>query len=74
MRENREPAMISSTEPRVQFEMKPLTMDTSNVYEVSVGPLAGPKGQTMGMVVVCRDVTERRKALSQLRAVMVGSI
>ena len=43
-----------------------LTMDTSNVYEVSVGPLAGPKGQTMGMVVVCRDVTERRKALSQL--------
>ena len=43
-----------------------LTMDTNNVYEVSVGPLTGPKGQNMGMVVVCRDVTERRKALSQL--------
>jgi len=43
-----------------------LRMDASNVYEVSVGPLAGPKGQNMGMVVVCRDVTERRTALSKL--------
>jgi diguanylate cyclase (GGDEF)-like protein/PAS domain S-box-containing protein len=43
-----------------------LTMDTNNVYEVSVGPLAGPKGQNLGMVVVCRDVTERRAALSKL--------
>ena len=43
-----------------------LRMDTNNVYEVSVGPLTGPKGQNLGMVVVCRDVTERRKALSQL--------
>jgi len=43
-----------------------LRMDTSHTYEVSVGPLTGPRGQNMGMVVVCRDVTERRKALSQL--------
>jgi diguanylate cyclase (GGDEF)-like protein/PAS domain S-box-containing protein len=43
-----------------------LRMDTNNVYEVSVGPLTGPKGQNLGMVVVCRDVTERRAALSQL--------
>lgn len=43
-----------------------LRMDTNNVYEVSVGPLAGKKGQNVGMVVVCRDVTERRTALSQL--------
>ena len=43
-----------------------LRMDTNNIYEVSVGPLSGPKGQNLGMVVVCRDVTERRKALSQL--------
>ncbi len=43
-----------------------LRMDTKNIYEVSVGPLAGPKGQDVGMVVVCRDVTERRKALGQL--------
>ena len=43
-----------------------LRMDTSNVYEVSVGPLTGRKGQNLGMVVVCRDVTERRRALSQL--------
>ena len=43
-----------------------LRMDTNNVYEVSVGPLHNKKGQTLGMVVVCRDVTERRMALSQL--------
>lgn len=43
-----------------------LRMDTNNIYEVSVGPLSGPKGQNRGMVVVCRDVTERRTALSQL--------
>ena len=43
-----------------------LRMDTNNVYEVSVGPLTGRQGQNLGMVVVCRDVTERRNALSQL--------
>jgi diguanylate cyclase (GGDEF)-like protein len=43
-----------------------LRMDSDNIYEVSVGPLSGPKGQTLGMVVVCRDVTERRTALDQL--------
>ena len=43
-----------------------LRMATNNVYEVSVGPLTGKQGQNLGMVVVCRDVTERRKALSQL--------
>ncbi len=43
-----------------------LRMNTNNIYEVSVGPLSGPKGQNLGMVVVCRDVTERRTALSQL--------
>jgi len=44
-----------------------LRMDTNNIYEVSVGPLAGPKGQNLGMVIVCRDVTERRAALSRQR-------
>jgi len=43
-----------------------LRMDTNNVYEVSVGPLKSRKGQDLGMIVVCRDVTERRLALSQL--------
>ena len=43
-----------------------LRMDTKNVYEVSVGPLTGPKGQNLGMVVTCRDVTERRQALEKL--------
>ena len=43
-----------------------LRMDTNNIYEVSVGPLVSKRGETIGMVVVCRDVTERRLALSQL--------
>ena len=43
-----------------------LRMDTKNIYEVSVSPLTGPKGQNLGMVVVCRDVTERRTTQSQL--------
>jgi diguanylate cyclase (GGDEF)-like protein/PAS domain S-box-containing protein len=43
-----------------------LRMDTDSTYEVSVGPLAGPRGENMGMVVVCRDVTERRKTQSKL--------
>ena len=43
-----------------------LRMDTNNIYEVSVGPLISKRGETLGMVVVCRDATERRLALSQL--------
>jgi diguanylate cyclase (GGDEF)-like protein/PAS domain S-box-containing protein len=43
-----------------------LRLDTNNIYELSVGPLNDRKGQTIGMVVVCRDVTERREALGQL--------
>ena len=43
-----------------------LRMDSNNIYELSVGPLTGNRGQNLGMVVVCRDVTERRIALSQL--------
>ena len=43
-----------------------LRMNTDNIYEVSVGPLTGPRGQNLGMVVVCRDVTVRRSALGQL--------
>jgi diguanylate cyclase (GGDEF)-like protein/PAS domain S-box-containing protein len=43
-----------------------LKLHTDNIYELSVGPLLGAKGQDLGMVVVCRDVTERRHAQSQL--------
>ena len=43
-----------------------LRIDTNTTYEVSVGPLSGPRGQDMGMVVVCRDVTDRRNVLSKL--------
>jgi len=43
-----------------------LRLDNDNVYELSVRPLLGPRGQKLGMVVVCRDVTERRNALDRL--------
>jgi diguanylate cyclase (GGDEF)-like protein/PAS domain S-box-containing protein len=43
-----------------------LRLDTNNIYELSVGPLTDKKGRAIGMVVVCRDVTERRLALSKL--------
>lgn len=43
-----------------------LRLDEENVYELSVRPLLGRRGQNIGMVVVCRDVTERRNALDKL--------
>ena len=43
-----------------------LTLGKESIYELSVGPLTGPKGQKLGMVVVCRNVTERRRAQRQL--------
>ena len=43
-----------------------LRLQKDNIYELSVGPLIGAKGQNLGMVVVCRDVTERRQAQAQL--------
>ncbi len=61
------PAARATLEKARELDLtQTLRMDTENIYEVSVGPLTGPRGQNMGMVVVCRDVTERRKALSQL--------
>ena len=41
-------------------------MDVDQIYEISVAPLTDPHGKQQGLVVVCRDVTERRKALSRL--------
>jgi len=43
-----------------------LRLNMNQIYELSVGPLTGPKGQHLGMVVVCRDVTERRSAQAKL--------
>lgn len=43
-----------------------LTLNTEQVYELSVAPLVDVNDQKQGLVVVCRDVTERRKALSRL--------
>ena len=43
-----------------------LSMNTDQVYELSVEPLLDAHGKKQGVVVVCRDVTERRQALSRL--------
>jgi diguanylate cyclase (GGDEF)-like protein/PAS domain S-box-containing protein len=43
-----------------------LRLDTNHTYEISVAPLSDSRGNNQGSVVVCRNVTERRKALSQL--------
>ena len=43
-----------------------LKLHKDRIYELSGGPLTGSKGQGLGIVVVCRDVTEKRNAQSQL--------
>jgi diguanylate cyclase (GGDEF)-like protein/PAS domain S-box-containing protein len=43
-----------------------LKMNVDQIYELSVAPLTDSQGKQQGVVVVCRDVTERRLALSQL--------
>lgn len=43
-----------------------LRMPNDTIYELNVHPLIGSKGQNLGMVVICRDVSERRKAQQQL--------
>jgi diguanylate cyclase (GGDEF)-like protein/PAS domain S-box-containing protein len=43
-----------------------LKLDTNRVYELSVAPLLDANDRKQGLVVVCRDVTERREALSRL--------
>ena len=43
-----------------------LTIDTNQVYELSVAPLLDVHDRKQGLVVVCRDVTERRQALDRL--------
>jgi len=41
-------------------------MDTDHYFELNSAPLKGPTGQDQGTVVVCRDVTERKRALRAL--------
>jgi diguanylate cyclase (GGDEF)-like protein/PAS domain S-box-containing protein len=61
------PAARSILEQARELDLtQTLRMDTNSIFEVSVGPLTGSHGQNLGMVVVCRDVTERRVALNQL--------
>jgi diguanylate cyclase (GGDEF)-like protein/PAS domain S-box-containing protein len=43
-----------------------LRLDTENIYELSISPLTDSQGRQQGTVVVCRDVTQRRRALSRL--------
>jgi diguanylate cyclase (GGDEF)-like protein/PAS domain S-box-containing protein len=41
-------------------------MDSDRFFELNSAPLTSPSGQNQGTVVVCRDVTERKKALRAL--------
>ena len=41
-------------------------MPTDHYFELNSTPLKGPGGQDQGTVVVCRDVTERKRALRAL--------
>lgn len=43
-----------------------LTVGPETTYEISVAQLTDRRGGSLGTVVVCRDVSERRKALAQL--------
>jgi protein-histidine pros-kinase len=46
----------------------PLEADgTGRALEVSVAPLAGPRGERLGRVVACRDVSEQRRSERQLQ-------
>ena len=46
--------------------MQTLRMESDRYYELNSAPLIGPSGQHQGTVVVCRDVTERKRALRAL--------
>lgn len=41
-------------------------MNSDRYFELNSAPLEGPNGQPQGTVVVCRDVTERKRALRAL--------
>jgi len=41
-------------------------MHSDRYFELNSAPLTGPSGQSQGTVVVCRDVTERKRALRAL--------
>lgn len=61
------PAARAILEQATELDLtQTLTLDTNHTYEVSIAPLLDAYGRRQGTVVVCRDVTERRKALSQL--------
>jgi diguanylate cyclase (GGDEF)-like protein/PAS domain S-box-containing protein len=43
-----------------------LKLEANQIYELSVAPLMDAHDRKLGLVVVCRDVTERRRALTRL--------
>jgi len=45
---------------------KTVRMTSNRFFELNSAPLIGPSGQNQGTVVVCRDVTERKRALKAL--------
>lgn len=49
-------------EPAGQEISKTLSVRPDRSLEMNAAPLAGPGGESRGMVIVCRDVTERKRA------------
>lgn len=45
---------------------KTLRLQADKIYEISIAPLTDANGRKQGVVIVCRDITERRQARSQL--------
>ncbi|MCH7834423.1 MAG: PAS domain-containing protein, partial [Proteobacteria bacterium] len=45
---------------------KTLRLQADKIYETSIAPLTDANGRKQGVVIVCRDITERRQARSQL--------
>ncbi len=45
---------------------KTLRLQADKIYETSIAPLTDANGRNQGVVIVCRDITKRREALSQL--------
>jgi diguanylate cyclase (GGDEF)-like protein len=54
------------TQARPQDPPHTIRLQTDRLFELNSAPLQSPSGRDQGTVVVCRDVTERKRALRAL--------
>jgi len=57
-------AILDHSQERVLSQT--VRMKSDRYFEMNSAPLIGPSGQNQGTVVVCRDVTERKRAIRAL--------